>query len=212
LPKITGRLLDERLGVASFWLVFGGFNLTFFPMHISGLLGMPRRVYTYPADMGWTTLNLISSIGAVITVVGMVAVLANIVWSLLAGSPAGDDPWGGNTLEWSTTSPPPKHNFESIPIVRSADPNWDRSPRDGPKEVELTQEHSTLATSPVSASLEAELPMPAESILPLVLALGLAVLFAGLLCGLDWLAAVGAGVGVAALAAWHWPPAEEVAA
>jgi cytochrome c oxidase subunit I+III len=212
LPKITGRMLDERLGRVSFWLVFSGFNLTFFPMHISGLLGMPRRVYTYPSSMGWNTLNLLSSIGAVVLICGMVAVLTNIVWSLVGGAVAGPDPWGGDTLEWSTSSPPPKHNFESIPVVRSAEPNWDASLQGGEERVPLTMEHSTLTSSPVRGALEAELPMPAESVTPLAVALGLAVLFAGLIGGLDWLAAVGAGLAVLSLGAWHWPHEREVPA
>ena len=126
LPKITGRMLDERLGVASFWLVFVGFNLAFFPMHISGLLGMPRRVYTYPDHMGWGVLNLLSTIGGFVLAAGILVILGNVVWSLRRGAPAGDDPWGGNTLEWATTSPPPHYNFARIPIVRSADPNWEQ--------------------------------------------------------------------------------------
>ena len=208
LPKITGRLLDERLGRATFWLVFVGFNLTFFPMHITGLLGMPRRIYTYSDTTDWGTLNLLSSLGALVLIAGLVAVLANIVWSLVAGEVAGNDPWHGDTLEWTTTSPPPTHNFESIPVVRSAEPAWDE-PRDP---IPLSMEHSTLTTSPVQGALEVELPMPAESIAPLVVAAGLAVVFAGLLAGVDWLAVLGALVGALALAVWHWPSAEEEAA
>jgi len=96
-PKITGRMLDERLGQASFWLVFVGFNLTFFPMHIAGLLGMPRRVYTYPAGMGWDVYNLLSSIGAVVLVVGILMNLANLVQARFLGESAGPDPWLANT-------------------------------------------------------------------------------------------------------------------
>jgi cytochrome c oxidase subunit I+III len=206
LPKITGRMLDERLGRLSFWLVFVGFNVAFFPMHISGLLGMPRRVYTYPGDMGWSGLNLLSSIGSLVLVVGMLAVLANIAWSLVGGAVAGPDPWGGETLEWTTTSPPPVHNFEEIPVVHSAEPNWDRDPDKHPERVELALEHSTLTTSTFMGRLEAELPMPTASWAPLALALSLAVLFAGVLAGLDWLAGAGAAAGALSIAAWHWPP------
>jgi cytochrome c oxidase subunit 1/cytochrome c oxidase subunit I+III len=209
LPKITGRLLDERLGRTSFWLVFVGFNLTFFPMHISGLLGMPRRIYTYPGGMGWGPLNVVSSIGSLVLIVGMVVVLAAILWSLVSGEPAGADPWGGDTLEWSTTSPPPKHNFETIPVVRSAEPNWDLTGGGDPERVALAHEHATLTTTAVGGDLEQELPMPAESPLPLVLAAAIALVFAGLIGGLDWLAVIGAVVGVAALGAWHWPRVEE---
>jgi len=207
LPKMTGRLLDERLGRVSFWAIFVGFNVTFFPMHISGLLGMPRRVYTYPSGMGWGTLNLISTIGAAVLVVGLVAVLANIVWSLVGGRPAGNDPWGGDTLEWTTSSPPPEHNFESIPVVRSAEPNWDAE--SGAERVGLTLEHSTLVSSVVGGQFEAELPMPAESIAPLVVAASLAALFAGFLADLNWLAIGAAVVGAAGLSLWHRPGTEE---
>jgi heme/copper-type cytochrome/quinol oxidase subunit 1 len=181
-------------------------------MHIAGLLGMPRRVYTYPDSMGWDTLNLLSSLGAAVLVVGMLAVLANILWSLGRGEPAGPDPWGGETLEWATSSPPPKHNFESIPVVTSAQPNWDRDTRLENERVELTMEHSTLTSSPVRGALEVELPMPAESFVPLVVAVGLTILFSGLISGLDWLAALGAALAALALFAWHWPARREATA
>ncbi len=209
-PKMSGRLYDERLGQLSFWLVFVGFNLTFFPMHVSGLLGMPRRVYTYPGGMSWDGLNLLSSVGFVVLAAGLVTVLAAIASSLVAGEPAGPDPWGGETLEWSTASPPPQHNFEAVPVVRSAQPNWDVPLRSGEESVPLRMEHSTLTSSPVRGRLEAELPMPAGSFAPLAVAAGLAVLFAGLIGGLDWLAAVGAGVAALSLAVWHWPRRREV--
>ena len=203
LPKITGRLLDERLGRASFWLVFTGFNLAFFPMHITGLLGMPRRVYTYPSGMGWATLNLLSTLGSAVLAIGLLAILANILWSLHGGAVAGPDPWGGDTLEWSTSSPPPAHNFDAIPVVRSAEPNWDSDETD--EVIPLKLEHSTLTSSPLRGALDVELPMPGDSLSPLAVAVGLALLFAGLIAGLDWLAALGAGAGVIALGVWHWP-------
>ena len=129
LPKMTGRMLDERLGQISFWLVFVGFNVAFFPMHIAGLLGMPRRVYTYPDGMGWGTLNLVETIGAYVLALGLVLVAVNAIRSRFVGEPAGDDPWGGETLEWSTTSPPPPYNFERIPVVASASPMWEPARR-----------------------------------------------------------------------------------
>jgi cytochrome c oxidase subunit I len=207
LPKITGRMLSERVGAASFWLVFIGFNVTFFPMHVTGLLGMPRRVYTYPSGMGWDWLNLLSSVGAVVLTAGLVTVLANIVWSLAAGALAGPDPWGADTLEWTTSSPPPKHNFESIPVVASAEPAWD-APAAGGARIPLALERSTLETTALTARLERELPVPGESVAPLLLATGLGLLFAGLIGGLDLLAGAGGLVAVAALALWHWPPVE----
>src|ERR1051326_5462369 len=97
LPKMTGRMLGETLGRWTFWLFFLGFNLTFFPMHLAGLLGMPRRVYTYPPGMGWDTLNLVESIGAAVLAVSVLLFLWNVLRSQLVGEPAPDDPWQGNT-------------------------------------------------------------------------------------------------------------------
>src|SRR5262249_33255809 len=99
LPKMTGRMLSERLGRWNFWVMFVGFNLTFFPMHISGLLGMPRRVYTYAPGLGWSLPNLLSSIGGLILAAGVLLFVINLFWSLRHGEPAGANPWGGPTLE-----------------------------------------------------------------------------------------------------------------
>jgi cytochrome c oxidase subunit I len=121
-PKITGRYLDRRLGYAHFWLQFIGFNLTFFPMHYLGLQGMPRRVAFYPSDAGWTTLNVVATIGAFIIALGMLVALANLVITLRRPRTAPADPWQGNTLEWATTSPPPPYNFERLPEIRSERP------------------------------------------------------------------------------------------
>jgi cytochrome c oxidase subunit I len=120
-PKLFGRMLDERLGKASFVLVFVGFNVTFQPQHLLGLLGMVRRVYTYPDEPLWNTYNLISSIGSYIMGAGMLLVLAAVVRSRSAPR-AGNDPWLADTLEWYTTSPPPPHNFDAIPYITSARP------------------------------------------------------------------------------------------
>jgi cytochrome c oxidase subunit 1 len=122
---MTGRMLSETLGKTSFWLMFIGFNLTFFVQHALGLSGMPRRVYTYPTGVGWSTYNLISTIGSFILGVGVLVTIANVARSLKRGAVAGPDPWKGNTLEWFTTSPPPVNNFDSIPRVRSVEPMRD---------------------------------------------------------------------------------------
>jgi cytochrome c oxidase subunit 1/cytochrome c oxidase subunit I+III len=124
-PKITGRRLDETLGKWNFWLVVIGFNLTFFVQHFLGLLGMPRRVYTYPDLPWWGVLNMISSLGAVILVFGVLVFGVNLAASLIFGARAGNDPWDAWTLEWATASPPPLENFEQLPLVRSRRPLWD---------------------------------------------------------------------------------------
>src|SRR5581483_650082 len=124
-PKITGRRLSERLGIVHVLLTFVGFNLTFFPMHLLGLLGMPRRVYTYAPDPGWEPINFAQTVGAVILGVGVLVFLVNVFRSLRTGERAGNDPWDAWTLEWATTSPPPPWNFITHPPVRSARPLWD---------------------------------------------------------------------------------------
>ena len=124
-PKMTGRMLNETLGKLSFWVMFIGFNMTFFPMHAMGLEGMPRRIYTYQPGNGWGTLNLIATIGSFILGAGILLTIANIARSYTRGAIAGPDPWKGNTLEWVTTSPPPVNNFDVIPRVRSVEPMRD---------------------------------------------------------------------------------------
>src|SRR6266542_3521658 len=124
-PKITGRMLSRRLGLWHFWLQLVGFNLTFFPMHMLGLQGMPRRVADYAPDRGWNTLNLLSSIGAFVIAAAMVVFAVNVILTLRKPRTAPADPWSGNTLEWATTSPPPPHNFDRLPAIGSARPVYD---------------------------------------------------------------------------------------
>ena len=122
---MTGRFMNERAGKFSFWLVFIGFNLTFFVQHALGLSGMPRRIYTYQPGLGWSAYNMISTVGAFILGAGVVVTIINVVVSLKRGRVAGGDPWKGNTLEWFVQSPPPINNFDVIPRVRSVEPMRD---------------------------------------------------------------------------------------
>ncbi len=131
-PKVTGRLLSERLGRWHFWLFVVGFNLTFLPMHWAGMLGMPRRIYTYPADRGWDLWNLIASLGVPFQVVAVLLFVINVLISLRRGAPAGNDPWDAWTLEWATASPPPPYNFETVPVAASRRPLWDLKHPDDP--------------------------------------------------------------------------------
>jgi cytochrome c oxidase subunit I+III len=165
-PKVTGRMYFERPGQISFWLIFIGTNVLFFPMHIVGLLGMPRRVYTYPGDMGWTAYNVIESIGGVLTAIGILTLFANLVVSYRRGPLAPIDPWHGPTLEWTIPSPPPDYNFAAIPTVRSAYPNWDR---DEPFGV-LDRGHEQVVSDVVDGYPEEIVAMPHSSAAPILLA------------------------------------------
>ncbi len=130
-PKVSGKMLSEKIGKWNFWLFVIGFNMTFLTLHFAGFLGMPRRVYTYAPDRGWNTINFIASIGALIQAIAVACFAWNVLYSLKKGEPAGDDPWDAWTLEWATTSPPPEYNFEKLPVVRSGRPLWDlKHPQD----------------------------------------------------------------------------------
>ncbi|HET7127657.1 MAG TPA: cbb3-type cytochrome c oxidase subunit I [Gaiellaceae bacterium] len=198
-PKVTGRMYDERLAVLSFVLTFVGTAITFFPMHIVGLLGMTRRVYTYNAGLGWDAYNLVETIGGFIIAAGLLLILFNIVRSARRGALCGPDPFNGGTLEWTIPSPPPTYNFAVIPTVTSAYPNWD----DRGGTLVLDQGHQTPASTVNDAELSEVLEMPAESAWPIVVALAVTVAFALLLTS-HWIAAGGfLGLAGLALGGWH---------
>jgi cytochrome c oxidase subunit I len=213
-PKMTGRMLDENLGRWNFWTMFIGFNLAFLPMHLTGLLGMPRRVYTYAAYGGWGTLNLITSIGSFVFAAGVLMLFINVVKSLKSGAAAGRNPWDAPTLEWSVPSPPPPYNFAVIPTVASRHPLWEgRLGTEGglsslDRGMLLANGKETIATSGLDAEPDMVLEMPENSFAPFCLTVGLSVLFVGLLLRVWAVAIVGAVVCALALMAWFWPSRE----
>jgi cytochrome c oxidase subunit 1/cytochrome c oxidase subunit I+III len=207
-PKVTGRMYSERWGKVSFWMTFVGTLVTFFPMHIVGLLGMPRRNYTYPAHMGWTLLNFMESTGAYILAAGLLLIVLNLFISMVFGAEA-DDPFHGDTLEWSASSPPPPYNFVVIPTVTSPYGMYDTDDRDldnkrlARGEGLLDEGHETPTTTVQDAELVDILAMPPHSIWPPVCALALSGMFAMLLLVHYWIAGAFLLLGGLALFAWH---------
>jgi cytochrome c oxidase subunit 1 len=207
-PKVTGRMLDERLGKWNFWLLFLGVNLTFFPMHELGLEGMPRRVYTYLAGTGWGSLNLLSTAGAGMIVLGFLVFLVNVLVSLRRGAASGADPWGADTLEWATESPPPPYNFAHIPVVESREPLWDR-PGALPAVTGLrTDVRDILVTTLLDAVPDSLHRHPRPTIWPLLAAVATTVLFVTLVFT-PWGAVIGTPLLLLALLGWGWPRDEE---
>lgn len=210
-PKMSGRFLNETLGVLNFWLMFTGFNLGFFPMHITGLMGMPRRVYTYPAGLGWGTLNLITTIGAFLFAFGFLVLLLNVFISLRRGRRAGANPWDADSLEWSVPSPPPAYNFVAIPIIASRHPLWESRLR-GTRQYSvlgrgliLDRGKEVVCTTPLDAEPNFILPMAGDSILPLLLSLSVTGIFAGLLILSWWLTGIMCAISIVISAVWLWP-------
>jgi cytochrome c oxidase subunit I+III len=214
-PKFTGRLLDERLGRWNFWLLFIGVNLAFFPMHIVGLLGMPRRVYTYEAGLGWESYNLLSSIGVLVIVTGIAVFIWNVARSYRRGEEAGNNPWGAATLEWAVPSPPAEHGWSILPIVRSRHPLWDQDElHRGDERLErfvhgLSQWplrwRAAVIVGTADARPQEVFRVANPSIWPLVAGCGLVFIFAAELTKLRWGIAVGAAIVTAAVIAWNWP-------
>ena len=210
-PKMSGRLLDERLGRWNFWTVFVGFNLAFLPMHWTGLMGMPRRIYTYPADMGWTTLNLVTTVGSFILAVGILLLLINVWTSLRRGVIAGPNPWDAPTLEWATSSPPPPYNFAVIPVVASRHPLWEDRLNEGSgrssveRGLVLDHGRETIATTVLDAEPDLILKMPGDSACPFLVTLAITSGFVGLLLRWWWLAAASGALVLLGVLIWLWP-------
>jgi cytochrome c oxidase subunit I+III len=207
-PKMTGKMLSERLGRWNFWLFLIGFNVTFFPMHLLGLHGMPRRVYTYPTEMGWATMNAIASLGALMIAISVLLFVINVWRSLRVGAPAGANPWGAGTLEWSTSSPPPACNFEALPVVAGRDPLWEPAAQQAQVSGLSVESREVLMTTVLDAKPETREAFPEPSIWPFAGAAATTVLFVGSIFT-PWAIVWGAvPVGIA-LTAWFWPRRHE---
>ncbi len=211
LPKMTGRMMNERLGMVSFWMTLIGMNATFFPMHFLGLLGMPRRIFTYAPGMGWSGWNMAVTVGAFVLATGIILSIINFLVSAKYGPPAGPNPWNADTLEWSTPSPPPPYGSVHIPTVQSRHPLWDTHDEEyDPEDARvLDRERMTISTTWLDARPVALAKMPEDSIWPLVLSLAISAIAALVLIRSLWwtLAPIVAGLAVTAL--WLWPKEEK---
>jgi ABC-type antimicrobial peptide transport system permease subunit len=183
-------------------------------MHVTGLLGMPRRVYTYPDGMGWDLLNLIETIGGAIFAVGVLLFFINALKSWRGGAEAGPNPWDAPTLEWATSSPPPPYNFAVIPTVASRHPLWEDSLEEGEgrssiqRGMTLDDGKEALSTTPMDAEPERIVKMPEDSYAPFLLTLALALLFTAMLLKLAIMIAIAVVAVIAALLLWLWPRRE----
>jgi cytochrome c oxidase subunit I+III len=208
-PKWTGRMFSERLGRLSFGLMLIGFNLTFFPMHNLGFMGMPRRVYTYPGGLGWTPLNQLASIGAVFIAVAVAVVIINLLTSLRRGVEAGPNPWGADTLDWSVPSPPPSYNYLHLPTVNGLNALWDAE-EDQPQVTGMRYDkRQVLVTKTLDAEPDHLEELPGDSPWPFWLAVSLAIALWGAIF-FAWWFLVGLALSGIVLVLWFLPKKEEI--
>jgi len=201
-PKMTGRFLGRRLAFFTFGFLFLGFNLTFFPMHELGFMGMPRRVYTYLPEKGWGPLNLLSTIGAGLIAVAILLFFVNVVRSLRRGARAGMNPWGAETLEWATESPPPVYNFGRLPVVSSRSPLWEE--KELPVVTGLrTDRRELLVTHALDGTPSHREEVPGPSALPLIISITMSIGLIGSVFAVLWLPA-GALASIPPALAWYW--------
>ena len=198
-PKITGRFLDEKMGQISFWIIFIGMNITFFPMHFLGLDGMPRRINTYPEGMGWDFWNAVATSGVVFLFVGLALFTYSAITSWRNGKRASGDPWDGRTIEWSIASPPPEYNFEEIPTVEERDDWWHKKRRRVP---------SAVPVAGGSGENGHDIHLPQPSYWPAVVSLGLLIGGYGLIFNVA-VAAIGGAIVMLGIYAWSFEPVNE---
>jgi len=205
--------MNETLGKWHFWINLIGMNLTFGPMHLSGLLGMPRRIYTYDDNQGWNLFNMMSSIGTAIIIISTLIFIYNFFWSLKRGPRAGRDPWGASTLEWSIPSPPPDYNFAALPNVTSRYPLWDVT--DGHNLSREQHAGPEARDERLPTAKELGIAMPMNTFKPVLTAIGLATMIGGMTLKhvnqYAFLIVVGGGAMmlVGGLYAWLTSPLEE---
>ncbi len=219
-PKLVGRMLSEYWGKISFWMLFISFNLTFFPMHYAGMMGMPRQVYTYRAGLGWDWANMVSTLASFVFAAGVGVLLLNAIVSKWRGAPAPNNPWGGGTLEWATSSPPLSYNFEHLPYIERRYPLWNEDqvgPADPDFKVPVIDEDAigssphlreSVVTRLLDGKLEHRVIVASPSIWPFFAAIAVAVIFLGILVSL-WFAPIGVVLAYVAFIGWLWPRKEE---
>jgi len=204
-PKAIGRMPNETAGKVSFWLILIGFNVAFFPMHLLGLMGMPRRVYTYPAELHWGGLNLLATAGAFVLATGVLVYTLNLVISARRGRLAGANPWGASGLEWACASPPPPYNFAYTPVVEGREALWEA--KDGVLKVLgglCVDTREVLLTSVVEARPEVRESSPNPTFWPLLTAVCVSVMFVWSIFN-EWAVVWGSIPPAIALTGWFWP-------
>src|SRR5690606_10490088 len=211
LPHFSGKMPSHQLGRWGFWLTFLGFHTTFLIMHVTGLMGMPRRVYTYDAGLGWDSTNLVSSIGGFVMVIGIGVIILDVVLHFRFGSKAPQNPWNADTLEWATSTPPGAYNFISIPTIKTLHPLWEHP--DLPETIASGQHalaeldhgrRDILGTDAVTAQVREIIHIPSNSWLPLQLAAAIGVVCICLLARTYALALGAAVVCLLLIMRWSW--------